>query len=583
LPVNCPVVLETIAGEEIRLFIREAQQRCKIAITSRVGLGELEFPRKLTGLTEQESTQLIREIAKVRNSEVLKKLSNKQLADISQQLHFNPLAMKWFVNSVDTGKAPKEVLNHKANLLNFCFSNVYEQLSDHAKLILMTILSARRPLNDAEVNFLTGLSPLYMRKALNSLFVTTLAKREVPARGDISECVYSISEFAKSFLLTEHPPNKELVQSVNKKMKQLTGSFEQATLRSDINEFNMKALEIRNQNEKVIARYLHEALRCSHPRHPRFDEALSLLAQAKDIVPNYFEIYRVSAFIKSFKGDLLGAEEDYKVALDIEPDNVRLLYFYSGFLMYQIDDVSAATPYAKRAYDLRPDSPETASMYARCIGYQGKYEQAILLLRKLMNQGAIASVKSRKILSSIIINFYRRWANIDIEINKDFKSAIEKLREAEKIFQEAEMASEIDHGMIKDFSEAVFYMLSYSLEYGDEDDKNKVAQVIERYQLYIEQSKDYSRIKELIPENFSTCFIAGEKKIYTGIVSNYQDDRTYAFIRSEAHGRLYFNKGEMISSKEWSKLNEGTMVQYSLGTNSQGECATRVKVFDQLR
>ena len=200
-----------------------------------------------------------------------------------------------------------------------------------------------------------------------------------------------------------------------------------------------------------------------------------------------------------------------------------------------------------------------------------------------MNQGAIASVKSRKILSSIIINFYRRWANIDIEINKDFKSAIEKLREAEKIFQEAEMASEIDHGMIKDFSEAVFYMLSYSLEYGDEDDKNKVAQVIERYQLYIEQSKDYSRIKELIPENFSTCFIAGEKKIYTGIVSNYQDDRTYAFIRSEAHGRLYFNKGEMISSKEWSKLNEGTMVQYSLGTNSQGECATRVKDFDQLR
>lgn len=77
--------------------------RCNIVITSRIGLGELEFPRKLTGLTENESASLIREISKIRNSDVLLKLPQNTLIDIASKLYYNPLALKWFVNSVQTG------------------------------------------------------------------------------------------------------------------------------------------------------------------------------------------------------------------------------------------------------------------------------------------------------------------------------------------------------------------------------------------------------------------------------------------------------------------------------------------------
>lgn len=570
--------LETILEKEIRYFIREAQQKCKIAITSRVGLGELEFPRKIFGLTENESAILIREIAKVRNSDVLMKLSNKQLSEISKQLHYNPLAIKWFLNSVDTGKSPKEVLNNKNDLLNYCLSNVYEKLSTDARLILSTILSARRSLNDAELNFLTDLAPLDMRKALNKLFVTTLVKREIPSENDISECVYTVTDFAKNYLLTQHPPTKSFVQTINKNIKKLASSYEEASLSSNLNEFSFKALEIRNKNERVIARYLHEALRLSRPKIKKYDDAIGRINQAKEIVPNYFEIYRISAFIKSYKGDLLGAEEDYKIALELEPNNVRLLFFYSGFLMYQMDDVSSAVLSAKKAYELRPSSPETAMMYGRCIGYLGKYEEAIKLLKSILNSGNIGSVKSRKIITTIIIDFYRRWANYDVELNGDRKLAINKLENAVKVFEKAEMSSEVDYGMIKDFSEAIQWLIQYSRDIGDEEQKKKAYDIYKKYEIYIEQSPYHSRLNDLLSSNYLSCSIGEGKKRYTGLVIRFQYGRNYAFLNSDVHGELYFNRNTMINKSEWTNIDNDIKLEYSLGSNAQGECATDVVI-----
>ena len=136
--------LETIQSEAVRNFIREAQMRCNIVITSRIGLGELEFPRKLLGLTENESANLIREIARIRNSDTLMHLPQTTLIDISEKLYFNPLALKWFVNTVQTGISPIEVLNNKNDLLNFCLSNVYEKLSKGAVEILNTLRGAEK-------------------------------------------------------------------------------------------------------------------------------------------------------------------------------------------------------------------------------------------------------------------------------------------------------------------------------------------------------------------------------------------------------------------------------------------------------
>lgn len=60
------------------------------------------------------------------------------------------------------------------------------------------------------------------------------------------------------------------------------------------NEFSLNALVYDNQNQMISAKFLQEALRFSKIRN--FDGALDKVKEAKNIDPNYFEVYRVGAF-----------------------------------------------------------------------------------------------------------------------------------------------------------------------------------------------------------------------------------------------------------------------------------------------
>jgi hypothetical protein len=314
--------LETIQSDEVRNFIREAQTKCNILITSRIGLGELEYPRKLKGLSETESAKLIREIARIRNSETLLKLPQKTLVDISEKLYFNPLAIKWFVSTVETGIAPHEVINNKEDLLDFCLTNVYEKLSEGAISILKTIRASRKKVTIAEIIYLSDYKPLEVRKYLIELFKTTLISRQIEDGNNYEEVIYYISDFAKDFLSKKYPIEESYIKANIKKSKELNVGIRQINKVQKYNEFALNALVYDNQNQMVSAKFLQEAL--FYSKNGDFDNALLKVKEAKNIDPNFFEVYRVGAFIKATQGDLLSADEDYQLGLEIAPENIRL-------------------------------------------------------------------------------------------------------------------------------------------------------------------------------------------------------------------------------------------------------------------
>lgn len=255
--------LETIHSEEIRDFIRKAQVKCNILITSRIGLGELEFPRKLNGLSEAESSKLIREIASRRNSDTLIKLPQKTLVDISEKLYFNPLALKWFVNSVEMGISPKEVLANKDNLLNFCLTNVYEKLSDGAIDILKTIRSSRRRLTTGEIIYLSGCDPLDVRKYLIELFKTTLINREIKDVNNLEDVYYYISDFAREFLTKNYFIDADYIKKISQRYKALEQSVKDINKYNKYSEFSINSLIFETSNQKISAKFLSEALELS--------------------------------------------------------------------------------------------------------------------------------------------------------------------------------------------------------------------------------------------------------------------------------------------------------------------------------
>jgi len=563
--------LETILDDDIREFIRQAQMRCKVMITSRIGLGELEFRRTLSGLSEAESIILIRQFGNIKKSELLNKLPNRKLVEIAKKLHYNPLALKWFVNTVETGVNPDEVLVKKDDLLNFCLSNVYSKLHENAKKLIDTILASRKSLNEAELIFLSDLPSIILRKALNDLFATTFITREIENKFSNPEIRYTIPDFAKEYLLKRYPIKPSFIREIDGKLKSLSKKTDQIIRVSGYNEFGVNAITIRNPTEKVTARLLTEALKFS--KMGKLEKSLSKIDEAKSILPNYSEVYRVSAFVKAAFNDYLGAENDYKLGCELDGDNPRLLYFYSGFLYYRLNDTESAIPLAKKLIELRPQSPYPVFLYSRCLSASDRNEEAIELLRNLLNNTKLND-ETRRIAVTDLISFHGHWGVQIIQKDGDFDEAKQKFLKGLSYFERLVKEKNYDDKMIKHFCTVLIAFIKYIPRIQNEENISYLRELVIRYNDFIVLNESKSHIYSLLNNIYGLDLGIPEPK-YRGILDKHPKANSYAFIVTDDGSRYYTNKKYFLKD-QWENLTSGSQVGFDIGTNALGECAINV-------
>lgn len=235
------------------------------------------------------------------------------------------------------------------------------------------------------------------------------------------------------------------------------------------NEFGLNAITIRNTTEKVTARLLTEALKFS--KRGKLKDSLVKIEEAKSILPNYFEVYRVSAFVKATFDDYLGAEQDYKTGIEIEPDNPRLLYFYSGFLLYQLNDPASAFPLAKKLIELRPESIYPSFLYSRCLSTMGRHEESIQLLRNLLNQ-VIMNDESKRIAVTDLISQHCHWGIQIFQKDGDYDESKKKFLKAFSYFERMIKERNYDVKMIKNFCTTVISFIKYIPKIHNEETLN---------------------------------------------------------------------------------------------------------------
>jgi cold shock CspA family protein len=580
--------LETIQSEEVINFIREAQMKCNIVITSRIGLGELEYRRKLKGFTDAESTKLIREIARIRDSRTLLKLPQETLIDISSKLYHNPLAIKWFVNTVEAGISPSEVLNNKDDLLDFCLTNVYGKLSQGAIKILNTLRAARKSLRSAEIIYLSELKPIEVRKNLLELFKTTLISSEIKNGGNIEETNYFISDFAKDYLIKNHTIEASFIKEISKKIRELTLSTAHLKKVNSYNIFEINAINYRNSNEKIAAKYLQEAL--SYSWKKEYEIAIKKVNEARNIVPSHFESYRVGGFIKATYGDLLGAEDDYKLGLEIEPNNPKLLYFYSQFLLFQMEDPDLALEYAEKLLEEKPEHPTVTFLFIRIFNTKREYNKGINKLKSLLEKDL--NPKDERIAYTELISLYNHMGQSFATIEQDFDNSLRHFKRSILVYQECVAKKILDPKMIKNFCEsllACFQLLPLTTLQDDaeyfkkliiENDtkiglSNMKHKIIHRFS---EKFDDYSLSYLLDTSNSST-------DRYMGTVTRNQKNssKPYVFIQKDDKTRYYANMFDFLdinNRSEWKKLKNRQLVSFEIGTNPQGECAKNIIIIE---
>lgn len=577
--------LETIQSEEVRDFIRNAQTKCNILITSRIGLGELEYPRKLKGLSESESAKLIREIARIRNSETLLKLPQKTLVDISSKLYFNPLAIKWFVSTVETGIAPHEVINNKGDLLDFCLTNVYEKLSEGAISVLNTIRAARKKITNAEIIYLSEYEPLDVRKYLIELFKTTLISRQIEDGNNYEEVIYFISDFAKDFLSKKYPIDQAYIRENIKKSKELNVGIRQIDKVQKYNIFSLNALVYDNQNQMISAKFLQEAL--SSSKKGDYEQALAKVHEAKNIDPNYFEVYRVGAFIKATQGDLLSAEEDYQLGLEIAPENPRLLYYYAQFLMFKLEDVDGALEYAKRVYEQKPNHPYTAFLIARCFNIAQEFNKAIQVVKDLKDNVDL-DPKNLRIANTELISYYSEIGKSLLTIQTDIDNGVSHFKKAFELFENCAVEKIVDYKMAKNFSVGILTLIRVIPVIKTDELKEYLKELISNNDKYINLTVD---LKEKIIRSFNDKFEdstlneliefdSSEQKLVGNIrrTKNPKDNFAFIQVEEDSHFAHRYDFIDVANWSDWKNLKNGQLVSFEIGTNNQGECAKAIKI-----
>lgn len=576
--------LETIQSEEVRDFIREAQTKCTILITSRIGLGELEYPRKLNGLSETESAKLIREIARIRNSETLMKLPQNTLVEISQKLYFNPLAIKWFVSTVETGIPPHEVINNKEDLLDFCLTNVYEKLSEGATSILKTIRASRKKVTNAEIIYLSDYKPIDVRKYLIELFKTTLISRQIEDGNNYEEVTYFISDFAKDFLSKKYPIEQSYIKTNIKKSKELNVGIRQINKVQKYNEFSLNALVYDNQNQMIAAKFLQEALGFSRVRD--FDNALLKVREAKNIDPNYFEVYRVGAFIKATQGDLLSADEDYQLGLEVAPENPRLLYYYAQFLLFSLEDIDNALIYAQKVYDQKPNHPYTAFLISRCLNNTQFHGKAIQIIKNLIKEVEL-DAKNLRIANTELITYYIESAKHIFSLGTDIDNGISLFKKAFDLFEACKQEASIDYKMAKNYSVGLLHFIRMLPVVNIENNRDYIKGMIKDNEDVINLTVD---LKEKIINKYHDKFADDSfnymlefkptENSHVGNVIKTKDKNNFIFIETE-NDRIYAHRFDFVDIanwSEWKELKNGQLVSFEMGENNIGKCAKNVKL-----
>ena len=440
--------LETLQSEqEMMDFLNECKEVGKIAITSRTGLLQQDLPIKLDSMKEKDAESLLRKFARVRNVELLNSLSPEQRQNYVKKLFLNPLCIRWFVEAVASGNTPTEVFsnifNSKSPLLDYCLSNVYRKLDKEQKTFLHIILVNGKPTSREELLFYKEGKNQIAKDSLKRLGFTSFIRT---VRGKNGEYVYDLTDIARAYVLKTDPPSEEFCEKIIEKQNIING-FREQVKRDPRSPYQMRYIEIRKESESILAIKLSEALRiCADVKRKKkresldetkvaeqYEKALEKVIEVKEIQPSYFEAYRVSAFIYVQQRNYPAAKDEYQNALELEPENSRIHYFYAGFLQRELKNMEKAKEHAERALSLDKKSFDTRRFYARCIGISGDYDKAIQMLKELF--GEECSLREKRMVATQAIGFYKRKVELKKDKEMDYQEAWKVFLEGVNFFE----------------------------------------------------------------------------------------------------------------------------------------------------
>ncbi len=595
--------LETIDKQSVRTFLAEIPEGSKVLITTRIGLGEIEYRYKLDSLDSKSSIELIRKLSQLLNIDNLRKRNKASLEDLARKLHHNPLLIKWYVLGIGSGKTNEDLLNKESvsyqEALKFCFQNLYEKLEPVELDIIKTVACLRNSVSAVELRFiLDDRREIEIAEALHNLNNSSMLKSDTynNQKEDDGIKTYTLTNIASDYLTTVSPVTDEFYSEVKRKHKALKRHIESSL--TDHNHYHLDITNIHatNKDEKICAVYLKQALTLSR-KEDSYEEAVELVKKAKAMKPDFSECYRVNALLhhkSPFK-----AEAEYEAAIEYNSNSVIAYYAYSQYLLHE-EEYQYALEQIDKAIILKPDDEALISFKALILTRCGEYPEAIKLYEIILP--AQSKNQHRKFRISTyqqVISAYKRYTERLIA-DYDYIQSDEMLNRAFELFQEVYESNNYDDRTFVLFFQSVVLADKIDFKNNNIALTTKVIELLDRYKdtfsvhhkikiciecrgvldrLYTESKQRF----EILCQDLESVTICGEQLCNGSIkdvVCKAKNNLSFGFIISDDGTEYFFHRGELHPHDALDNVDEykGTRIAFHsyLKDRSRGPIAKNV-------
>lgn len=424
--------LETITDERIINFIIDAPQNAKFLITSRRGLGQVERRYELKQLKEKEAIYLFRQLAKDKQITSLLPLENDVIKKYVNKVSNYPLAIKWVIGQIARGRDINKVIDSiddaTGDISKFCFEQIFTLLSETSKNILFSLCCFDEPPPASLLRYVVEVESDKFDECIEELIIVSLVIPE-QYKNEQNEIArkFSILHLTRGYVRQQLNQNSTLRDKIIKRLTDVENTITTTELAKREYRFSLHNLGAVTEEEKIAAIFTQTAFQ--KYQAGLYDESVDNYKKAIEIAPRFSSIYRNWAVMESYENHLFEADHLMEKASELNSKDPQIWLLW-GNIKRKASKIKEADDKYKIAFDLSPENHIILNAYGQTRGRLGDYPTALKLLTSaLTTELSISSNKHEIINRTSIAEALMGWAEL-LYRDRDTNGSEAKLMEA---------------------------------------------------------------------------------------------------------------------------------------------------------
>ena len=574
--------LETL-GDQIRDLAVSVPRGSKLLLTSRIGLGEIELRYQMPDLSVLDAVKFMRNLGVAYNYESVAKWSEVLLKQYCHRLHYNPLLIKWFVQAVGRGTRPEDVLSSSdvAEVLDFCWGNIYDRLSELARSIISTLQAARRNLTQTQIQELLAIDHISFVEGLQELYQSNIVEGRLERDGSTT---IQIGSLVNDYLSRYHPPSNAVVKSTRSRLQQWQSEHDRSAIQQNTYRYAQRTILVETNDERIAVPHLRHVLNML-----RANDAMAAqksLKRAQDLTPQWWEVYRVKAQMYDFEHrPIYEIEQAFEESISCRDTDVNRFH-YAVYLM-KVEEYDRALEQIEQASKhYSADEVSLRSVKGQILLRSGLISEALIDLKYVSEYDeAAVPINIKRVHGTQYASALRRRVEQLYSLGNDEFAAEEGLKGITVADRTAR-----DYGWDWKLAEEGVKLLADTLVRSDVpfEVNQSIVMLASKWDhepKFNEECRDRVQTRLLfdrnvvltqaLPETSKLIQGVGRSRRYNGTIKFVTQG--FGFITTDAVGEVHMDRSSLSRTVDWRELRTDQRVVFEIVREDRGPHAVELE------